>query len=398
MICVIRKGTGFRGVAEYLLQNGRGCVIGGSMAGNSPRELAREAGLIRKLRPTLGRAVTHFSLSAAPEDPHLSDQAWNQIAVQFLCDLGYEGCAHVIVRHDDTGHQHVHLACLRIDAEGKTIPDSKDRYKAERSLARIEAQFGLRRVNAISPARSRAGPRSKPQQNTNNPGEETTVQNEKQESDVAKVQDASPEERPEDEAQAAMAGTGWAGDNPSERHRRNMRRLTKAKEYESSVWRLLDPDVTYVHQHPRGASIYLRKPERIADEGDRLTAYRMDHERAARSIVALAAARGWTSIVFAGSPAFVGAAMRQAVQAGIPVRPTDGAQRLILEQILAEQGGATGVVEAPLAFQPVTDPSDDLMPVVDDDEEPRPLKMAERLARRRQREGNEPQRSPRLGK
>lgn len=392
MICVIRKGTGFRGVADYLLKAGRGHIIGGSMAGRTARELAREAGQLRKLRPTLGRAVTHFSLSAAPEDRRLSDAEWSAIATEFLRDLGYQNCAHVIVRHLDTDHQHVHLACLRIDGAGKTVPDSNDRYKAEKSLGRLEERFALRRVNVKETKPPGARPRSRTENlRPAKPPEEEEIM--KDNNDPVARQSArhhpdltNSASDPNEQAQAGMA---WSGDNPSERKRRDMRRLTKMKDYEALVRRLLDPDVSHVHQHPRGAAIYLRRPERISDEGDRLTAYNMDNERAARSIVALAAARGWTSIVFSGPPGFVAAAMRQAVHARLPVRPTDARQKEMLEQILAEQGGATGVASAPLAFQPPSEPDPDLLPIHDEDEDPRIRDLADRLAKRRQQNGHD---------
>jgi len=92
-------------------------------------------------------AVAHLILSAAPEDPILDSPTWCEIAEAFLKDLGLHNCPHVICRHTDTDHQHIHIACLRIGPDGKTVPESNDRYKAERSAARIEQQYGLRQVN-----------------------------------------------------------------------------------------------------------------------------------------------------------------------------------------------------------------------------------------------------------
>ena len=69
MIGKLTKGKGFRGLAEYLLRDGRGQIVAGPMAGRTPRELAREFGILRHLNPKLGKAVAHFSLSPAPDDP-----------------------------------------------------------------------------------------------------------------------------------------------------------------------------------------------------------------------------------------------------------------------------------------------------------------------------------------
>jgi hypothetical protein len=52
------------------------------MEGDNPRELAKEFGEIRKLRPNLGKAVLHVSLSAAPGE-HLSDAQWTEIGRRY---------------------------------------------------------------------------------------------------------------------------------------------------------------------------------------------------------------------------------------------------------------------------------------------------------------------------
>ena len=158
-------------------------------------------------------------------------------------------------------------------------------------------------------------------------------------------------------AHGATIMTAWAGDSPSDNERRKIKRVIKAPDYDTKVRYLLDPDVSAIFHHARGAAIYLKRPERINDDGDRLTAYHMPHERAAKAMLALACARGWTSIVFNGPHDFVLAAMREAVSQGMPVHPRDPVQRLILEQIIGESSGAIGTVAIPLAFVPPVEPT-----------------------------------------
>jgi hypothetical protein len=156
MISKIKKGTGVEGLISYNMGGDERVMIGGNMAGRTPRALSKEAGQFRKLRPSLDRAVAHVVLSAAPEDPYLDSATWCEIAAIVLKDLGLLACPHVIFQHTDTDHQHIHIACLRIGPDGKTVRDSNDRYKIERSLARIEQQYGLRQVNLKKSARPRS--------------------------------------------------------------------------------------------------------------------------------------------------------------------------------------------------------------------------------------------------
>ncbi len=157
-------------------------------------------------------------------------------------------------------------------------------------------------------------------------------------------------------AHDATVMTAWVGDSPSVRKRRDIKRYVKEPGYDQKVKALLDPDVSEIYHHPRGSAIYLKRPERIHDEGDQLTAYHMTHERAAKALVALACSRGWTSIVFNGPHDFILAAMREAVAKGMPVHPRDPGQRLILEQIMGEGSGAMGTVAIPMAFVPPAEP------------------------------------------
>ena len=373
MISKIIKGTGMEGVVSYAMDGDDRAIIGGNLAGRTPRQLSKEFGQFRKLRPSLSRAVAHLILSAAPEDPPLDAEVWVRIADIFLKDLGYQSCPHVIFRHNDTGNDHIHIACLRIGPDGKTVPDSNDRFKAERSLARIEEQFGLRRVNLVKKKRqpkTKQGPEPPDLALFTN----QSIPTQPEEKGMEKKQE--PETQPASAimpeplnlgthlaghayalAHGAAIMTAWTGDDPNEKQRREIKRILRARDYDAMVKHLLDPDVSNIFHHQRGSVIYLKRPERINDDGDRLTAYEMNHARAAKAMVALACSRGWTSIVFNGPHDFVIAAMREAVAQGMPVHPRDPVQRLILEQIISESSGAVGTVAIPLAFAPTVEPS-----------------------------------------
>ena len=370
MISKIIKGSGMEGVVSYAMDGDHRVIIGGNLAGRTPRQLSKEFSQFRKLRPSLSRAVAHLMLSAAPEDPPLDAQAWNSIAEIFLKDLGYQSCPHVIFRHNDTGNDHIHIACLRIGPDGKTVPDSNDRFKAERSLARIEEQFGLRRVNLVKKKRqpkTKQGPEPPDVAQSTNKSI-TTHPEEKGMKTNQELDASSTATMPEPlNTGAHLAGhayalvhgatimTAWAGDDPNEKQRREIKRALRAPGYDAMVKHLLDPDVSNIFHHQRGSVIYLKRPERINDDGDRLTAYEMNHSRAAKAMVALACSRGWTSIVFSGPHDFILMAMREAIAQGMPVHPRDPGQRLMLEQIIAESAGAMGTVAIPMAFTPPTE-------------------------------------------
>jgi hypothetical protein len=323
---------------NYLLLEDRSVIIGGNMAGMTARELAREFGQLRKLRPTLGRAVAHYSLSLPPDDRHPDDVEWEAIGERFLREMNFLDCPFVIFRHceNETEHPHIHILCSRITFSGDVISDQNDFRRAEAVLRRIEVEHGFRPV-------------PEPTKQTNN--KRRSTMNDKN------IPTAMPDEAldtPADiaiDAFAALTGADtvscYAGENPSEKKRRDMRRAIREPGYDQLVASLIGPHhIKHVHHHQRGAVIYTTDGGRLHDDGDKLTAYHMEHKVAAQRMVAMAIARGWTSIVFTGPEEFVREAMKEALAQGLPVRAKGELQQAILQELLDAERGATGIASS----------------------------------------------------
>jgi hypothetical protein len=145
MIAKAIKGKGFRGALEYDLSKEQGRLIDTNMEGAGPRELAREFGAIRKLRPNLGRAVLHVSLSAAPGE-HLTDDQWREIGQRYLHGMGLDANQYLITRHLDTEHEHIHLLVNRVRFDGEVTSDSHDYRRHEILMRAIERDYSLQPV------------------------------------------------------------------------------------------------------------------------------------------------------------------------------------------------------------------------------------------------------------
>ena len=389
MIGKITKGKGFRGLADYLLRDGRGEIVAGPMAGTTPRELAAEFGQLRRLNPKLGRAVAHFSLSPSPDDPPLTAGQWQTIADRFMADMGFADAPWCAVVHRDTDHAHLHVMACRIDRAGTTVADANDFRRAEAAIRRIEADFGLAAVASPEPRKARAAQRAA-DINTN-PSAPTTEEprmtdtatiaaNPFDPSDPQAATWPEPFEPGRDLVEIALIETGrsvWPSatmrDDQTERQRRNVRRMTAEDDYAHAVLSLFGDELAHVFKHPRGAILYFRRPApgRIADAGDKLTALQgMPEDAAAKRIVALATSpgRAWKSISFTGSDRFIELAMREAMAHRLTIHTQGPGQVAILARLMAEQQGAMGSSAGPGAAQ-VVDPVlaplaelDDLVP------------------------------------
>ena len=142
MIGNISKGRGFRGTLNYLLFKEQGELIGGNMLGQTARELAAEFKLSRELNPTIKQPVYHVSLSL-PHHERLEHERWNQIAEDYLQEMGFSDNQYVVVRHSDRSHDHIHIVAARGRLDGKCVNDWQDYYRSQTILRCLEQKYHL---------------------------------------------------------------------------------------------------------------------------------------------------------------------------------------------------------------------------------------------------------------
>ena len=137
------KGKSFRGVLNYLHDREHSRIIGGNMAGDTPRVMSAEFAVARRLNPQLEKAVYHSSLSL-PKDEHLDDETWNQIASDYLEGMEFVGSQYVVYRHSDRDHDHIHIVASRIRiTDGTTVNDSWDYVRSEQLIRELEQEYEL---------------------------------------------------------------------------------------------------------------------------------------------------------------------------------------------------------------------------------------------------------------
>ena len=137
------KGKSFRGVLNYLHDHEASRIIGGNMAGATPRVLSAEFAVARQLNPQLSKAVYHSSLSL-PKEEHLDDLTWNQIADDYIEGMEFTGSQYVVYRHSDKDHDHIHIVASRIRiTDGTTVSDSWDYPRSEQLIRNLETKYQL---------------------------------------------------------------------------------------------------------------------------------------------------------------------------------------------------------------------------------------------------------------
>lgn len=151
MIGKIIKGKGFGGAVRYAMQkdDGEARLIGTNLVADKndadalAAEMAEHAAM---LRPDVEKAVQHVSLSAAPGE-HLTDEQWRRVAEAYMEKMGFKDNQYVLVRHADTGHDHVHLIMNRVSMSGELVSTQYDYRRQEIALDQIEREHGLVRTH-----------------------------------------------------------------------------------------------------------------------------------------------------------------------------------------------------------------------------------------------------------
>ncbi|QJD97718.1 relaxase/mobilization nuclease domain-containing protein [Mucilaginibacter robiniae] len=162
MIGKVGTGKSFRGVLHYLFEGRRQEskalqmqelekkqveVIAYNQCFGTRLELVREMIEVAKLNPDQSKPVFHFSLSFAHSDAGTLGLQDKIDMVEKLAEkFDFKEHQYVVVAHQDTQHEHLHVVANRIGFDGKTASDSNS-YKHMAEFARkMELEYNLQQV------------------------------------------------------------------------------------------------------------------------------------------------------------------------------------------------------------------------------------------------------------
>ena len=131
--------------------------VAGNVAGRSWKD--RSAAIdshVQRMHPKLTNPIIRTSLRIAPEDRRLTDREWREVANEYVSKMGFSGAPWEAVRHAD---DHIHLTMSRVNWDGSTVDQWKDKTRAQGAVRAIEQRHGLidasRRYNRDVPQLSR---------------------------------------------------------------------------------------------------------------------------------------------------------------------------------------------------------------------------------------------------
>jgi hypothetical protein len=153
------KGKGFKGALSYNLskvEKGVAEVLASTFSrDDTAQAILKEVNLVRMQRPNLAKYFYHTSLNF-PVHEDLKDEQMKAVAGDYLTAMGFGDNQHIIFRHYDADHPHLHILVNRIGYDGSLVSDSNDYKRSEQALRQLEQQYGLTEVISSKEAKERA--------------------------------------------------------------------------------------------------------------------------------------------------------------------------------------------------------------------------------------------------
>lgn len=147
MIGKIVTGKSFGGAVRYLLgkEPGKAYILMSDGVELSDRQaLIGSFEFQRRARPDVERVVGHISLSFHPDDdPRMSNQLMIDLAREYMQRMEITGTQHLVVRHTDTKHPHVHILYNRVRYDTTLVPDRNERLRNMRICRELKQEYGL---------------------------------------------------------------------------------------------------------------------------------------------------------------------------------------------------------------------------------------------------------------
>jgi len=84
----------------------------------------------------------HITLNL-PHCEHLDDKAFHELSEEYMEQMGYGEQPYVVVRHNDTKHEHVHIVTTNVDEAGKVIGIFNSHRRNMATQRHLEKKYGL---------------------------------------------------------------------------------------------------------------------------------------------------------------------------------------------------------------------------------------------------------------
>ncbi|MCF2488027.1 relaxase/mobilization nuclease domain-containing protein [Dyadobacter sp. CY347] len=151
MVAIIKTGTSIRSTFYYnenkLKEGVAECIMAGDYPDDATNLTEQEhLNMLLKLaalNTNVVRNSVHISLNLDPSEQH-SKALLAEISQAYMEKIGFGNQPYLVYQHYDSGHPHIHLVSVKVDATGRRIETQNiGRNQSERARKEIENEFYL---------------------------------------------------------------------------------------------------------------------------------------------------------------------------------------------------------------------------------------------------------------
>ncbi len=129
MIAKNIKGKSFKGCVRYVMNDTAQLFEAEGVLAGTTEDIIRSFAMQRSGRREVKQPVGHIPISFAPEDKErMTNDFMVQLAKEYMEEMGIRNTQYIIVRHHNTGNEHLHIVYNRINNDLKLISVNHD-YK-----------------------------------------------------------------------------------------------------------------------------------------------------------------------------------------------------------------------------------------------------------------------------
>lgn len=152
----ITTGKGFKGALKYIFDYNNAKdknpeLVYTNMCGENIDELTDEFKFVANAKSNIKKPVYHMSLTLPKSDGKLDKDSWENIVFSHLEKMGIDKDNHqfVVVRHNDTAHDHVHILLNKIGFDGKVYHPQNDVFKIMKATNELETEYNLTKTKTF---------------------------------------------------------------------------------------------------------------------------------------------------------------------------------------------------------------------------------------------------------
>ena len=142
---VAKTGRSFKNRVKYILKDDHDFICSNMSADkNNVSDLTDEFKAVSSFRSDIKKPTFHAFLSL-PNNEHLTDQEWEEIAKDYLkeMNINIEKHQYICVRHKDTDKDHIHIVANRVGLDGSVWHGQHSAFNTIAACERLEIKHGL---------------------------------------------------------------------------------------------------------------------------------------------------------------------------------------------------------------------------------------------------------------